>query len=394
MTSIIDESVRPGSNSTIRVVHISRWLSSSGGGIQTYLELLGECLSTTSVRNCYASLMADSLPDVVGDFHFAGVPSTSKFRNAVAMASWLFKHRREFDAFHIHGITDLHALIAIAICAFFRKPYVISIHGALFDSALSQVRHFPRITIPLIKLFSRGVLKRARCVVPTTDLEAALLRKLQPSIIQKVVSPGVRIPDISRISADPPQNSLRMLFIGRVEPVKALDHLIVALKLLADDGVDARLDVLGACDGAHFESMRDLVSRHDLQDRVFWHGYIGGADKQQWLRQASVLVLPSYSENFGFVAAEAMAMGVPVVVSSGVGLAQFVEEYHAGFVFPVADVAALKETLQKLGNPSVRRQYGENAYHAASTHLSLDHMRKMLLSVYFEMIPQQGYSDA
>ncbi|RYE28197.1 MAG: glycosyltransferase, partial [Sphingobacteriales bacterium] len=78
--------------------------------------------------------------------------------------------------------------------------------------------------------------------------------------------------------------------------------------------------------------LRDLATELNLSDKLEWCGWIGGDNKFDFLRSIDVLVLTSYNENFANVVVESLATGTPVLLSEGVGLAEFVNTHHLGWV--------------------------------------------------------------
>jgi glycosyltransferase involved in cell wall biosynthesis len=118
------------------------------------------------------------------------------------------------------------------------------------------------------------------------------------------------------------------LFLGRVNRKKGLDRLIPALA----QAPGLRLVIAGNDEEEYTLVVDDLARRAGVGDRVIFTGPIHGADKAALLSSARLLVLPSYSENFGNVVVEAMAAGCPVVVTREVGIAEAVEQAGAGLV--------------------------------------------------------------
>jgi glycosyltransferase involved in cell wall biosynthesis len=119
-----------------------------------------------------------------------------------------------------------------------------------------------------------------------------------------------------------------------------------------------RLIIAGDGDKPYFDSLRQLVSVNDADTFVHFVGWVSGNEKRELLRNASLLVLPSHQENFGLCVLEALAEGVPVVVSCNVNLAQDIADAKAGWITDV-DVADVEKTLSvALGNKELRLNSG------------------------------------
>ena len=119
-----------------------------------------------------------------------------------------------------------------------------------------------------------------------------------------------------------------VLFLGRVNWKKGLDRLIPAMKEVPN----ADLLIAGNDEENYRPELEALARRHGVLDRVRFLGPVDDRKKWSLLASARILVLPSYSENFGNVVLEAMAAGCPVIVTPEVGIASLVQEAGCGVV--------------------------------------------------------------
>jgi glycosyltransferase involved in cell wall biosynthesis len=132
-----------------------------------------------------------------------------------------------------------------------------------------------------------------------------------------------------------------ILFMGTLEPRKNLATLIEAFGLARAHGLRHTLVLAGAQDwqgGRHTASLRELIHRRHLDDVVFLPGYVADAERSLWYSGATVVVMPSWYEGFGFPAAEALACGVPVIAADAGSLPEVVGTL--GRLCPPGDVAA------------------------------------------------------
>lgn len=106
-----------------------------------------------------------------------------------------------------------------------------------------------------------------------------------------------------------------VVFIGRVHPVKGLLNLVRAWAQVTRSGW--RLLIVGPDEGGHLREVLAEVARLQLVESVQYRGAVDGAAKTDVYREADVLVLPSFTENFGVVVAEALAHGVPAIATLG-----------------------------------------------------------------------------
>lgn len=220
-------------------------------------------------------------------------------------------------------------------------------------------------------------------IVAATPAEHAQLLWLYRADRRKIViaSPGVNTRRFHPIPLDEakehlniPGNSNLLLFVGRIEPLKAVDTIIDALDIIWRDHPELletiRLGIIGGNpdDPADPEisRLRQRVADLDLTPFV---DFIGAKDQSllpYYYAAASAVLVPSDYESFGMVALEAMASGTPVIASEVGGLAFLVEDGKTGFLVPSRDPTALADRITRLlQNPEkqayMRRESAELA---------------------------------
>lgn len=123
----------------------------------------------------------------------------------------------------------------------------------------------------------------------------------------------------------------------------------------------------GAGEADYTDQLTVTISQLSLDDRLVRTGYLHGPAKWEALAGADMVVIPSYSESFGLVAIEALAVGTPVIVTDGVAIHTVVSESGAGRVVPVGDENALAAALVELArDPDLRRRMGAAGRAAAA----------------------------
>jgi len=129
------------------------------------------------------------------------------------------------------------------------------------------------------------------------------------------------------------KNKKIILFLSRINWIKGLDILIPAFTKLHNEDKSFHLLIVGKDDGDGYEKkVRQWVIDYGLIDAVTFTGLLTGKDKLMALYGSDLFVLPSYSENFGVAVVEAMACGVPIVVSDKVGISKEIMQYNAGTI--------------------------------------------------------------
>jgi glycosyltransferase involved in cell wall biosynthesis len=158
----------------------------------------------------------------------------------------------------------------------------------------------------------------------------------------KVIPLGVDVdrfsPGIDKDYSNNP--SLNFIFIGSATAKKGFDDILDCMDKLLGEGLSFKLRVVGVID----QSL--LTKRKQLRDNIVEFGMVSHRELPSILRDSDCLLLPSYFDSFGMVVAEAMACGIPVIVSDMVGAKQLVEEGRNGFVVPVGRRDALADKMR------------------------------------------------
>jgi len=152
-----------------------------------------------------------------------------------------------------------------------------------------------------------------------------------------------------------------VLVLCRLHPKKGLElFLEVFLEVTRGDEFQQwQLVVAGEGEAGYVASLKRLVREQGGQDRVCFSGWLDGAEKVAALREAALLALPSHQENFGLSVVEAMACGVPVLLSMQVNLAAEIQAAGAGWIAPLERAALLEILAQALRGEHERIQRGQ-----------------------------------
>ncbi|MEO7327389.1 MAG: glycosyltransferase [Minicystis sp.] len=149
----------------------------------------------------------------------------------------------------------------------------------------------------------------------TSDDEQAQSAGRFPGAESMVIPNGVPLPEtlIEHGSAD----HLRLLYLGRLHPIKGIDLLIQACAALQTSALPFSLIIAGEGDPAYTETLRALIRDHALGERITLVGAVKGEAKARLFAGADLLIAPSHTENFGIVIAEALAHALPVIAGRG-----------------------------------------------------------------------------
>jgi glycosyltransferase involved in cell wall biosynthesis len=224
-----------------------------------------------------------------------------------------------------------------------RTPYFVYPHGMLDPWFKRQypLKHLKKwLYWPWAEY---RVLRDARALLFTCDRERELARDSfsHYRCHERIVSFGTAMPtgDTVRqreqfLAAYPHLRDQRLLlFLGRVHEKKGVDLLLRALAQIDEAGEnDHHLVIAGPAAPALLTELQELASRLGVAPRVTWTGLLQGDLKWGALHAADVFVLPSHQENFGVAVVEALACGLPVLISDQVNICQEIEQDGGGLV--------------------------------------------------------------
>jgi glycosyltransferase involved in cell wall biosynthesis len=180
----------------------------------------------------------------------------------------------------------------------------------------------------------------------------------------------------------------RLLFLGRLHHKKGLDRILNCLQRVRQTIPNALLIIAGTGEQKYQEHIRQLVSSLALDAHVVFTGHLDGEEKWASFAAAELFLLPSRQENFAITVAEAMRMGVPVVITDKVNTWPYVEEAGAGLVLAERDIDALFpraiETL--LTDHATRSKMAAQGSRFACDQLTWQASAQKLLACYDQVV--------
>ena len=307
------------------------------------------------------------------------------------MAAALGERARSFDAIHMHSVFLWPTTAAARAARKYGVPYLISPRGMLVPDLIRKKS--TSIKTAWIKLFEARNIAGAAAVHVTSDVEAEEFRKMGLAARRiVVVANGVDAPGEIANRGRQAQRSPRpsVLSLGRINWKKGLDRLVRAMPHVEN----ARLLIVGNDEEGYQPKLERIARELGVASRVEYVGAAHGDAKWELMAGADVFVLASHSENFGNVVLEAMACGVPVVVTPEVGIASAVKTCDAGLV-----VDGKPETLGRaigalLASPDERLRLGVNGRRCVAEHFSWEAIAKTMSATYAEVSSSSGRTAA
>jgi D-inositol-3-phosphate glycosyltransferase len=186
--------------------------------------------------------------------------------------------------------------------------------------------------------------------------DARRIATVAPGVDVETFRPGRR--DRSALGLD--EDTFVVVFAGRLQPLKAPDVLLEAFAdLTRRIARPARLVIIGGPSGngsSMPQQLRDMAVRNGIADQVTFLPPQGRDELARWYRAADVVAVPSRSESFGLVAAEAQACGTPVVAAAVGGLTHVVDDGRTGLLVRSHDPSAFADALADLATCDVQRR--------------------------------------
>ncbi len=201
------------------------------------------------------------------------------------------------------------------------------------------------VVYPVLSPVIRAVWRGAAIVVAKSEREAEMIRAVDGRVQVSLVANGVDLSIFQPGDAIPDNGPLRLLCVARLIERKGQHHLIEAVKRLSNSGIDVTLDLVGTGDAQAANEVQ--AQALGIGDRVRFIGYVPREEIAAHYAAAHVFVLPSYNEGMSVATLEAMAAGLPVVITR-TGGAELVKEDINGLTFDWADVDTLTTHLRRL----------------------------------------------
>jgi glycosyltransferase involved in cell wall biosynthesis len=274
------------------------------------------------------------------------------------------------------------------------------LHAHIFNAGfpavlVGKMNRIPTIVTEQNSAFPRRLLnKRDIFLARIAFSHAAMVLPVSVSLQKAIQSYGIKanfriVPNVAdTMIFTPPahiienKETIRLLFVGTLVPVKGLPHLFQALMTVKQMHVNWRLDLIG--DGSERRKYEYLVKEYGLEQYITFHGIKPKTIISEWMRQADLFVLPSLWDNFPCVLVEAMASGLPVLATRTGGIPEIVTE-DTGVLVPPEDPDSLARALVELIGGGIKR-FDRQKIAQYAQKFSPQVVGKLLHSIYEEVL--------
>lgn len=315
------------------------------------------------------------------------------FKYSRPLATWLRENIRNFGVAHIHAVFNHSSIAAAHACRKASVPYVVRPLGTLDPWSMAQKALRKRV---FWQVSGKGMLRRAAAVHYTSEAEKRATEELFGLNHGRVIALGTdgessngkaQLAECFPSLASEPY----VLAMSRLHPKKGLDVLLDAFLTLVDEpGWQGwRLVIAGDGPPEYVSKLKRKAETSSQRERIIFTGWLEGQEKAAVLGGASLLVLPSYQENFGLSVMEALSNSVPVLISPHVDLADEVHSARAGWIAQVNEDDLACELRQALGDEEELERRGR-AGKALSKKYSWEAAGRGLAKLYQEIVTQKS----
>lgn len=299
---------------------------------------------------------------------------------------------KEYDIIHSHYW--MSGLLGLAVKEEFGIPLIHTSHSlGIVKAAATGVREERRLRA------ERKVLRKADCVIATTPTEKETIRKFAgPKTDVSVIPIGVA-KSFEETPLQKPPVQPRFVYAGRFEETKGLFTLLEAFQDLVKDGQEGELILAGGAEEdidtatglpVHAD-LRDAID--GIEDRVTFLGPKSQKELAALFSGATAVVVPSYYESFGMVAAEAQGCGTPVIASATGGLQDVVQDGQTGILVPPKDSKALKRAMDRLAEePDYAEMLGRGAMKRAKLLFTWSSIAELMQDLYEVIYDEENSS--
>ena len=362
---------------TLRVLHVIPSVSPKHGGPSIALPLFTQALARHDVEVTVATTDDDgpggrldvplgqvvSTPGQADHIYFR--KNTDFYKTSLGLARWLRWHVPDFDVVHIHALFSFSSFAAARAARRATVPYIVRPLGVLNQWGMENRRRFvKKWSLRMVEL---PILRHAAAIHYTAEAERREAALAHPEIASfpSAIIP-IPIEAAGRADTAPfyerfPHAAERkvILFLSRLDRKKGIELLLTAFEEIRRKIPEALLVIAGAGEESYVASLRRRAAELGGEESVIWAGFVEGKEKAALLAAATLFVLPSYSENFGVAAAEALAAGIPVLLSDKVAVAEEVRAADAGVVVECTSPAIADGLARLLNDAALRAKLGE-----------------------------------
>jgi glycosyltransferase involved in cell wall biosynthesis len=294
----------------------------------------------------------------------------------------LAEQMRWADVVHLHAAYSFPTIPTLLAARLLKRPVIWTPHGAFQRWSGSR-------RVGLKSLWEKvciALASRELVLHLTSEDELAETRARFPHATIELIPNGVEIPPT--LNREPRSTRLRLGFVGRLDPKKGIENLLAACHILKErNGPDLSLAIAGAGSKEYEAQLRREIDRLELSNEVTMLGDIRGEEKRRMFEQTDVVVVPSFTENFAIVVAEALAHGASVIASTGTPWKE-VERVGCG-LWVANDPTSIADAISKMNSMPIA-EMGERGRRWMAADYSWEKCASDMIALYRSKVAQHG----
>jgi len=307
----------------MKVIHFIHSIDKTAGGTASYMQLISNELKKHIDLKIVTGISKNSVAIDKKIIRFFDL----------SLLRW-YTLKKEFSDFlksekpnivHINGIWNPQNWLFQQEAKKLGITVILSPHGML-EPYIIQRHHYKKKLA--LALYQQRAIKTADFIHATATEELQNIRSLGYTQSATIIPNGIDISEIHFKSENLYKPIKNILFLSRVHPKKGIELLIEAISQLQNK--DIHVTIAGEGDTTYIEMLKWQAVKQNVAEQFHFIGAVYGNEKWDLYRNADLFVLPTYSENFGIVIAEALATGIPVITTKGTPW-QELETEHCGW---------------------------------------------------------------
>ena len=366
----------------MKIIHYITSIDRSSGGVGSYMQLLASELGKLVELHIVTHQSSNELEIDSSHIHYV-----DRWRHPLKIKKqWLgLLYEIKPDIVHVNCCWQPESSIVQRLSDNRGFKTVYTPHGML-EPWIMQ-RHYWTRKVPALLLYQKSAITHSNVLHATADSECENLLNLGYNRNIAVIPNGIDVKNIQMKSNW--QKTKTILFLSRIHVKKGVEFLIEAISKLRKEFVGYRVLIAGEGENNYIEQLNSLIKKQGLENIVSLIGGVYGEHKWKLFQQADVFVLPTHSENFGIVVAEALASGTPVITTTGTPWHEL-QTSNCGWWTKIG-TEPLTEALSDFLNcsPAKLEEMGRNGRRLVEERYSVEAIAQQMKALY-EWILRQG----
>lgn len=364
----------------MKVVHYIPSIDRSSGGTTAYMQLLANELG--ELVELYIVSHESPNPVKIGNCQIRYI--SHSILGEMKKEWWVLLNEIHPDIVHVNCCW-------MPGCAFTQKwaqqlgyKIVLTPHGMLEPWIIK--RHYWTKKVPALLLYQKQAVVKADYLHATAQSEKENLLKLNYNNKIEIIANGIEVKNVALKTSW--NRKKEILFLSRIHVKKGINFLIEATANLKTELQGYTINIAGEGEESYINELKQLASKLGIADLIHFIGGVYGDEKWELFRKADLFVLPTHSENFGIVVAEALACGTPVITTQGTPW-QELESYHCGWWTEIGTEATTKALKEFLQCTEVQlKQMGKNGRRLMEEKYSSQKMAHSMVNLYRKILKQ------